>query len=67
MLGRCMPLLGGLRVIGRVFDGLAARPRDSEIIPIIRAAAFQRDDVLDNPIVAKFQPVAAFPAAAAPL
>ena len=67
MLGAGVALLGGLGVIGRVVYGLAASPRNAKIVPIIRAAAFERYDVLDNPIVARFQPPPAFPAAAAAL
>lgn len=56
MLGCLAAVFCGAAVIFGVFGGLAAfDASDAKIIPIIRAAVFERDHMLANPILTRAQ------------
>ena len=64
MLGCFASVAGRCFVICGVFFRLAPRASYSEIIPIVCAAVFERDNVLDYPIVFRPECPSAFPATA---
>ncbi len=63
MLRRHPPVFACLLVIRGILRGLAAQPRDAKIVPVICAAGFERENVLDDPIIRWTQPAPAFAAA----
>ena len=66
MLGRRPPLLAGLSMILCVLSRLAPRTGDPEVVPVVGSAVFERNDVLDDPIIGRTQLASALPAAAVP-
>lgn len=51
MLGYLASALGRLAVVGGVFLRLAPRAGDAEIFPLIGAAVFEGDNVLNDVVV----------------
>lgn len=60
-------MLAGLGVVCGIFSRLAPRTGDAEIVPLVGAAAFERNDVLDDPVVGWPELSSAFAAASVTL
>ncbi len=61
------PLLPRLCVVARILRRLATQARYSKIVPIVCAAVFERDNVLNDVVVAWTQLLPALTAASMPL
>jgi hypothetical protein len=65
VLRGCLALLASLPVVGSVLRGLVPTAPDLQIVVGVSAAAFERQDVLKEPIVTRPQATAAQAAGAA--